>query len=68
MEIMKRLERYLEEDGIFIISMCLDGYAKSIWKRLESLYHILDETKVTNRKGTSWICKVFTRTRVTEGF
>jgi len=60
-ELLKRLEHYLKEDGLFIISMYLDSRTKSIWKRLESLFHILDETKVTNRTGSSWICKVFTR-------
>lgn len=65
LKVLRRYEHYLNPGGIFIISMRLDKGAASLWKgmwrRAESAYISVDETKVVNKSGASWICKVFKR-------
>ena len=57
--VMSRYEPYLKEHGIFIISMYLTDETASIWNRLDDKYLLVDETKVTNKLGTSWICSTY---------
>ena len=46
-------------DGIFIISMYEDNH-HTAWSELGEHYPpAIDETKVTNPQGMSWIVKVF---------
>lgn len=59
-DIMKKYSSYLKKDGIFIVSM-FQGKKRGVkrWKKIESLFEIIDGTQVTNKFGNSWKCKVF---------
>jgi len=56
--LLKQYESFLSKDGIYIISMFKDFRNPMIWRRLAKLYSVLDEVKVLNKKGESWICRV----------
>jgi len=56
--LLKHYESFLHKDGIYIISMFKDFRNPMIWRRLAKLYSVLDEVKVSNKKGESWICRV----------
>ena len=61
LEVLKRYESYLEEDGIFVISMFVSKKTALCWTKLETAYRFVDETKSTHKgSGRSWICKVGT--------
>jgi trans-aconitate methyltransferase len=58
-DLMKRYSRYMAPGGIFIISMYEDHY-HTAWSELGRHYlAAIDETKVTNPQGMTWIVKVF---------
>ena len=62
LELVRRYERFLREDGIYIVSMFagLDtARTKRIWKMLESVYSSEAETRVSTKSNYSWIIKVF---------
>lgn len=48
LEVMRIYERYLNDRGIFIVSMHRQIKHFFIWKRLEKVYPILDEVTVQN--------------------
>jgi 2-polyprenyl-3-methyl-5-hydroxy-6-metoxy-1,4-benzoquinol methylase len=58
-EVLKRYDRFLKNDGIFIISMYHRRRNAIIWKDIESIYIPFDETIITNRLKISWLCKVY---------
>ena len=49
--IVRRYERFLREDGAFIVSMYVDEQNMRIWKMLEALYTAEDEVRVSNKSG-----------------
>ncbi len=60
---VRRYERFLEQDGFYIVSMFagIDTLrTRRIWKALESAYTPAAETRVSTKPGYSWIIKVFT--------
>ena len=62
LRLVHKYEGFLKENGIYIISMFvgLDTVrTKRIWTMLESVYGPETETRVSNKKGYSWIIKVF---------
>lgn len=62
LRIVRRYESFLEQDGIFIVSMFVGidtVRTKRIWKMLEAAYTAEVEARVSNKKGWSWIIKVF---------
>ncbi len=59
LQIVKHYDSFLKDDGIFIISMFCSKEQPKFWKELDSVYIPLDETKVSNKYGTSWIIKVY---------
>lgn len=62
LSIVRRYERFLEKDGVYIVSMFVGidtVRTKRIWKMLESAYTAEVETQVSNKSGWSWIIKVF---------
>jgi len=61
LKVVKRYERWLKKDGVFIASMVENGRHTNIWRRLEAVYAVVDETKLTNMVGTSRLCKVFVK-------
>lgn len=58
LEISKKYTNYLKKDGIFIISMVKSIRSSFIWKKIEGEYITLDETKIINKQGLCWICRV----------
>lgn len=56
--IAKRYERFLTEEGLFIVSMFATEKTGHIWKILEPFYAVQDEVFVKNRSGVSWNIKV----------
>ena len=57
LEVVKKYEQFLQPGGILIISMCVHRKSSFIWKKLDNHYSFIDETKVINKKGNSWIVK-----------
>ena len=58
-DLMKRYSRHMAPGGIFIISMYEDNH-HTAWTELGEHYPpSIDETKVTNPQGMTWIVKVF---------
>lgn len=57
LSLMKQYEDGLKADGIFIVSMLRCKESTFIWKKLEALFPVLDETMVTHGPK-SWTCKV----------
>ncbi len=58
-DILKKYENYLEKDGIIIVSMYQNEANETIWNLLQSFFILMDETKIINKNGTAWKCKVF---------
>lgn len=58
--LLKRMEAYLEPDGIFIISM-LSPKGDPIWEKLNTEFAFIDENYVTNIRKTTWCCRVLKR-------
>ena len=57
-DLLRRYENFLKSDGVMIISMFEVQRNTMIWQIVDSMYSIMDRTKIINSKGTSWICKV----------
>ncbi len=57
-EILRRYEGFLEEGGIFIVSMMTTIRTSIIWNRLKRRYRFVDETKIRNKNGRRWSCRV----------
>lgn len=58
LNIVKKYEKFLNEDGIFIVSMYVSERTEQVWNMLDRLYNIMDEIKLSHISGHSWICKV----------
>lgn len=57
--VMRHYERFLEPNGIFILSMFADEHTRANWTTLERAYDFLDETRAGNaRSGFAWSCRV----------
>jgi SAM-dependent methyltransferase len=54
---VRRYESFLEEGGVLIVSTFRSRRADVIVKRLLETYQLLEETAITNRKGT-WVVRV----------
>jgi len=59
LQILKHCEAFLKDDGILIVSMYCSEETSELWKKIESVYAPLDETRISNRLNTSWVCKVY---------
>jgi 2-polyprenyl-6-hydroxyphenyl methylase/3-demethylubiquinone-9 3-methyltransferase len=55
---VRRYEPYLEEGGCFVVSTFRSRRADVIARRLAEVYPLLEETAITNRKGT-WVVRIF---------
>ena len=55
---LKRYEKYLDSNGVFIISMFGDKDTDLLWRLIDSNYHTEDSTKVISMLKASWIIKV----------
>jgi len=60
---LARYRQYLKPRGMFIVSMYLPPRAP-LWRRIGRQYPALDETRVRNREGTEWVCRVLAPQRV----
>jgi 2-polyprenyl-3-methyl-5-hydroxy-6-metoxy-1,4-benzoquinol methylase len=59
-KILKKYENYLEDNGIFIISIYNTKLYKINWQIIEHYYKFLDESTIKHKKSNkSWICKVW---------
>jgi len=54
---VRRYERFLEDGGVFIVSTFRSRRADVIVRRLLETCRLLEETAITNRKGT-WVVRV----------
>ena len=64
--LVQRYERFLEKDGVYLVSMFVGidtARTKRIWKMLESAYRAEAETRVATQAGFSWMIKVFIPSR-----
>ena len=62
LQTLKYYEQFLKEDGLFIITMYRHGKKPlGIWKRLESIYEVVDSNVLINKKGHIFDCKVLTK-------
>lgn len=64
--LVTRYDGFLKEDGIYIISMFVGldtARTRRIWKMLETVYKAETETRVSNKKGYTWIIKVLVPTK-----
>jgi SAM-dependent methyltransferase len=55
---VRRYEPYLTEGGCFVVSTFRSRRADVIAQRLGERYTLLEETAITNRKGT-WVVRIF---------
>lgn len=58
LQIMRRLQPFLNNKGIFIASMYVEPVSLKIWKVLKGVYAVLDDVHITHESGLSWIIKV----------
>ena len=68
--LVKRYEQFLQENGIYIVSMFVGrdtSRTKRIWRTLESVYAVEAETRVTTEPGYTWVVKVFTPAKCKTG-
>ena len=57
--VMQHYQRFLEPNGIFIVSMFADEHTRANWATLERAYDFIDETSAGNaRSGFAWSCRV----------
>ena len=66
MNVVRRYERFLENDGIFIVSMFVGistVRSRRIWKMLESVYKPEAETCVSTKSGFTWTINTFVPSR-----
>jgi SAM-dependent methyltransferase len=54
---VRRYEEFLEDGGVFLVSTFRSRRADAIARRLRERYRLLEETAVSNRKGT-WVIRV----------
>ena len=59
-------DKYLEDDGFFIVSMFDQKESDECWKYLDEHYSVLDSTKLTNASGLSWNCKLIMKPAITQ--
>ncbi len=58
--VLKQYASFLNEDGVFIISMHgLRSWNRRLWKMVESVYPPVDEVSVAHGSGKCWTIKVF---------
>jgi 2-polyprenyl-3-methyl-5-hydroxy-6-metoxy-1,4-benzoquinol methylase len=59
--VARHYEQFLNEDGIFIISMFVGDTARTrkVWKMLDRVYRIRAASRVTTKPGFTWIVKVY---------
>ena len=55
---VQRYEPYLTDGGCFVVSTFRSRRADVIAQRLAAIYTLLEETAITNRKGT-WVVRIF---------
>jgi 2-polyprenyl-3-methyl-5-hydroxy-6-metoxy-1,4-benzoquinol methylase len=56
--VLIRYGAYLKPRGVFILSNFLNQDQKLPWSKMESVYPKYDETKITNARGDSCVCRV----------
>lgn len=61
LDTVDRYSKYLNNDGILIISMYVDKYftkrTSAVWEKIGKHYSEVDMVEVTNKSGVSWVCK-----------
>ena len=61
LRLLQHYQQFLKQDGVVLVSMYVSEEANPIWRALETKFLPVDETQVSNKSGTSWICKVYSR-------
>ena len=55
---VRRYEPYLTEGGCLVVSTFRSRRADVIARRLAAIYELLEETAISNAKGT-WVVRIF---------
>jgi 2-polyprenyl-3-methyl-5-hydroxy-6-metoxy-1,4-benzoquinol methylase len=58
LETLSRYRAFLNDRGVFVISMYVERQTRRIWKMVDAAYFVKDAVQITNQAGTSWIVKV----------
>ena len=56
--VLNRYDRYLKPGGIYIISMYATFRTLKIWQKIRKVYKVIDETRITNKAGISYTCRI----------
>jgi 2-polyprenyl-6-hydroxyphenyl methylase/3-demethylubiquinone-9 3-methyltransferase len=59
LDIVKKYEHWLDDNGLFIISICDHERTKPLWKMVEALYRTEDAVQILHKSRLSWTVKVF---------
>ena len=60
LRVVKRYERFLNKNGVFIVSMYERGKTRHVWKMLEMEYEVYDEVHISSGTQVFWDVKVLT--------
>ena len=58
LNVLRKYESFLKDDGIFLVSICDHESTSPIWKMLEAVYAPEDAVQVLHRPDLSWTIKV----------
>jgi len=58
LDVLRRYQRALADDGILIVSLCDYGNHGLIWQQVEAAFKAVDSTTVINAKEQAWTIKV----------
>lgn len=56
-ELLLKYTPFLNEEGVFIVSMFRNKYIPEIWKNIETVFRVLNHQTTQNERGI-WDCKV----------
>jgi SAM-dependent methyltransferase len=54
--VMRRYQRHLTAEGVFLVSMFADPYTEQNWQILEEAFVMVDQTTISNHN--TWSCRV----------
>jgi SAM-dependent methyltransferase len=63
LSVVKRYERFLKDDGLFIVSICDHERVKKVWKLLEVAYPVRDAVHISHPSTFSWTIKTLIPSR-----
>lgn len=58
LDVIRRYEHYLEEDGLFLVSLYVTEMNRHVWRMLERAYDVQDGIQITHQSGNAWKVRV----------